>query len=68
MTKAMKYRDLVKAMRKQGCTSRQGKGDHEVWMCPCGKHQTVITQTNMVSPGVARQAEQRLSCLPKGWM
>jgi predicted RNA binding protein YcfA (HicA-like mRNA interferase family) len=68
MVKAMKYRELTRAMKAAGCTSRQGKGDHEVWTCPCGQHSTVITQTTMISPGLVRQAQQRLSCLPKGWI
>ena len=29
---------------------------------------TVITKPGLVSPGLARQAVQRLSCLPKGWL
>lgn len=68
MAKAMKYRDMVKAMRAQGCTSAQGKGDHEKWFCPCGEHMTVITQTRDVSPGLVRQAIDRLECLPEGWL
>lgn len=46
----------------------QGKGDHEKWHCPCGEHMTVITQTREVSPGLVRQAIDRLSCLPEGWL
>lgn len=65
--KAMTYRALTGALRAAGCTSRQGKGDHEKWSCPCGKHMTVVTQTREVSPGLVRQAIQRLSCLPEGW-
>lgn len=69
MAKAMKYRDVVKAMRAHGCTSAQGKGDHEKWTCSCrGKHMTVITQTREISPGLVRQAIQQLECLPEGWL
>lgn len=55
MTKPMKYRDLTKRLRAAGFTSRQGKGDHEVWT---GAHGTtvVITQTREVSPGLVRKA------------
>ncbi|EJF42703.1 toxin-antitoxin system, toxin component, HicA domain protein [Actinomyces massiliensis F0489] len=31
VTKPMKYRDLARLLRESGFTSRQGKGDHEVW-------------------------------------
>lgn len=68
MTKAIKYRDLVKALRAAGCTSKPGKGDHEKWYCPCGQHMTVVTRTREVSPGLVRQAIDRLACLPKGWL
>jgi len=68
MVKAEKYRQMTKRMRTLGCTSRQGKGDHEVWTCPCGKHRTSITRTREVSPGLVRQTIQRLECLPKGWL
>jgi predicted RNA binding protein YcfA (HicA-like mRNA interferase family) len=64
----MKYRDMVRQLKAQGCTSAQGKGDHEKWHCPCGKHMTVITLTKVVSPGLVRQAIQRLECLPEGWL
>jgi len=40
----------------------------EKWFCPCGQHMTVITKPGIVSPGLVRQALQRLSCLPKGWL
>jgi len=68
MVKAISYRDLAKALSAAGCTAKQGKGDHEKWFCPCGQHMTVITKPGIVSPGLVRQAVQRLSCLPKGWL
>lgn len=66
MVKEMEYRKLAKKLKALGCTSRSGKGDHEVWTCPCGKHSTTVTRPGTVSPGLVRQAIQRLSCLPKG--
>ena len=64
----MPYRKVVKALKANGCTSRQGKGDHEIWACPDGKHKAAITQTKEVSPGVLRDLTNKLSCLPKGWL
>lgn len=66
--KPAKYREVAKALRAAGCTSRPGKGDHEVWTCPCGQHSTPVTKPGDVSPGVLRQAIQRLACLPEGWL
>lgn len=70
MVKAMKKRDVVKALRRNGVEfKRQGKGDHEVWECTCGeRHSVVITDTRELSPGLVRQAMQNLPCLPKGWL
>lgn len=68
MVKAMAYRTLRSALLAAGCTSRPGKGDHEVWTCPCSQHRTTITRPGTVSPGLVRQAITRLACLPKGWM
>ncbi len=68
MVKAVKYRDLAKALTAVGCVAKPGKGDHEKWFCPCGRHMTVITKPGVVSPGLVRQAVQRLPCLPEGWL
>ena len=68
MVKAMTYREMAAAMSALGCTSKPGKGDHEKWYWPCGQHMTVVTRPGIVSPGVVRQAIQRLECLPKGWL
>lgn len=50
----MKYRELAKLLRDAGFTSREGKGDHEVWKK--GPLMVVITQTREVSPGLVRKA------------
>lgn len=66
--RAMAYRLVRKALEIQRCTWKQGKGDHEKWFCPCGKHQTVMTQSRIVSPGVIRNVIQQMACLPEGWL
>lgn len=52
MTKPMKRRQAVKLLKKAGFTSRQGKGDHEVWRN--GSIVLAITQTNELSPKVTK--------------
>ncbi|MSS84228.1 type II toxin-antitoxin system HicA family toxin [Actinomycetaceae bacterium WB03_NA08] len=54
MTKPMKYRELAKKLEAAGFTSRQGKGDHEVWRN--GSVTVTITQARVVSPAVVRDA------------
>lgn len=68
MTKPMRDRLVVKALRAQGCTSKQGKGDHEKWYCPCGEHIAVITRGGEVSAGVVADTIKKMECLPKGWL
>jgi hypothetical protein len=68
MVTSMSYWSVAQALRRQGCPSRPGKGDHEKWYFPCGRHMTVITRSPVVSPGVVRQAIARMSCLPEGWL
>ena len=64
----MRYRDVRAALLAQGCTSRPGKGDHEIWYCPCGKHIAVVTTGVRVSPGVVGDLIKKLTCLPRGWL
>jgi hypothetical protein len=64
----MRYRDVRRALIDHGCTSRPGKGDHEVWYCPCGGHMAVVTTAGAVSPGVVGDMIKKLTCLPTGWL
>ena len=68
MVTDMKYRQVRAALVSQGCRFKPGKGDHEKWYCPCGRHMAVVTQGKVVSPGVVADAIKKLSCLPKGWL
>lgn len=68
MAKAMKYRDIRRALLDQGCTSKPGKGDHEKWYCPCGQHIAVVTKPGENSAGVVGDTIKKLECLPKGWL
>lgn len=68
----MRYRDVERALLASGCKPKQGKGDHEKWYCPCGKHIAVVTQSRIVSAGVVddtiTNTITKLSCLPAGWL
>jgi hypothetical protein len=64
----MRYRDVRKALLREGCSSKSGKGDHEKWFCPCGQHIAVVTRGGTVSAGVVGDLIKKLACLPKGWL
>jgi len=68
VAKAIRYQTLERKLRKLGCTSRAGKGDHVVWYCPCGKHTAVAVYSRLVSPGVVRGVIAKLARLPEGWL
>ena len=68
MVKPMSYRNVAKALKSAGATARPGKGDHEVWICPCGSHKAVITKPGEVSAGVIRDTIAKMKCLQKGWL
>jgi len=38
----MQYRIVERRLRAQGCSWKQGKGDHIKWFCPCGQHIAVL--------------------------
>ena len=65
--KAMSYRRVRAALLAQGCTMRQGKGDHEIWTSPAGA-KAVLPHRTEISPGVLRDLVKKLTDLPKGWL
>lgn len=68
VAKPMKYRDVEAALLAEGCTRRQGKGDHEKRYCPCGEHMAVVTKPGDVSAGIVGDTIRKLTCLPEGWL
>jgi hypothetical protein len=63
----MKLREVVKALRRHGCTPQGGK-EHEKWVCPCGEHSANISRRKVISPGVVGCTSKRMACLPEGWL
>jgi len=68
MVRAIRHRDLARALLDCGCTPTEGRGDHQKWYCRCGQHMAVIVEARIVSPGVVRDAIKKLACLPEGWL
>jgi predicted RNA binding protein YcfA (HicA-like mRNA interferase family) len=66
----MKRREVERAMRRHGCVeaNNSGRGSHEKWHCPCGKHSANIPRHRDISPGVIGDIVRRLTCLPEGWL
>lgn len=64
MAKEMKYKEISRNLAAAGAhVLRDGKGSHVVWAC-CAAHSVGIPQ-HAVSPGVVRQVQRALVCIPK---
>lgn len=68
MPKAMRLRDLVKALESQGCELKAEGGKHSKWSCPCGGHLAIVPRHKWISPGVVGNTIKRMACLPEGWL
>ncbi len=68
VVKDMRRRDVEKELERHRCRVLRNKGGHEVWGCPCGKHQAPLPRHTTVSPGVVRSISTKLACLPEGWL
>jgi hypothetical protein len=67
--KAMKLRQVIRALRRNGCSEEKGT-KHTKWVCPspCGKHSANIPRHGEISPGVIGDTIERMECLPEGWL
>jgi len=64
LVRAIKTRQLKKMLAALGCHYvRPGKGDHEVWACPCGHHQAILVTKAETAAGTYRSITQQLACL-----
>ena len=68
MVKAMKLRDVERALLASGCSIKSDRGAHTKWLCPCGAHSANIPRHTTISPGVVANTVKRMSCLPGGWL
>jgi len=69
VTRPMKTRKVIQALRRYDCTERRSSGRHTIWACPCGKHSVPVPAShNEITAGVARSIEKQMACLTKGWL
>ena len=69
VSKAMKLREVIRALRKHGCSEEKGT-KHSKWTCPspCRGHSANIPRHGEISPGVIGDTIKRMACLPEGWL
>jgi predicted RNA binding protein YcfA (HicA-like mRNA interferase family) len=64
----MKRREVVRALARIGATLIRDKGDHTIYRCPCGEHQTALPRHTDITAGVVGSIIKQLPCAPKGWL
>jgi predicted RNA binding protein YcfA (HicA-like mRNA interferase family) len=64
----MKRRDLTKALRKAGLHIEREGGEHTIWQCSCGKHQTSVPRHTEVSAFVVKKIGEQIACKEEGWL
>jgi predicted RNA binding protein YcfA (HicA-like mRNA interferase family) len=64
----MKRREVVKALRQSGCLIEREGGEHTIWRCPCGQHQTAVPRHTEITAGVIGKIEKQMACLDRGWL
>lgn len=65
MVRPMKYREVARLLEKAGFIPRHGRGDHEKWTAPDGRHVTIRYQQE-ASPGVVRQVLKAIKTEEEG--
>ena len=69
MTKPMKTRKVIAALRRNDCTEVRSSGRHTIWACPCGEHSAPVPASHTeITAGVVRSIEKQMTCIPKGWL
>lgn len=66
--KSMALADIVAILRRRGCGILSDGGPHTKWGCPCGAHTANVPRHRIISPGVVRDIQKRMSCLGEGWL
>jgi len=62
----MKYATVAHRLRTHGATFIREGGNHEVWRCGCGAHQTAVPRHD-VSLYVVDKIGRQMPCLGKEW-
>lgn len=69
MTKppAIKTNKVKAALTDKGAYFVRQGGEHEIWRCQCGQHQTSVPRHGTVSSYVVGQIGKQMPCLGKEW-
>lgn len=62
----MKYATVAHRLRAHSATFIRESGNHKVWRCGCGAHQTAVPRYD-VSSYVVDKIGRQMPCLGKEW-
>jgi predicted RNA binding protein YcfA (HicA-like mRNA interferase family) len=57
-----------RALARIGATLVRDKGEHTIYRCTCGQHQTALPRHTDITAGVVGSIIKQLPCAPKGWL
>ena len=64
--KPMKRRDVLRALGRIGATVTRDKGEHTIYRCSCGEHQTAVPRHSEITAGVVGSIIKQSPCAPEG--
>ncbi len=66
---SMSRRAVVKALLAHGAVESATTGtNHQVWLCPCGLHRTVLGRHAVIDGFLVAKIAKQMGCFPKGWL
>jgi len=68
MAKAMRLRDIERALRANDAKRAREGAEHTIWRCTCGQHQTAVPRHRVITAGVVGQIAKDMACHRKGWL
>jgi predicted RNA binding protein YcfA (HicA-like mRNA interferase family) len=64
----MKRRDVIKRLTDIGATLLREGGEHSIYRCACGLHQTALPRHSEITAGVVGSIQKQIECQEKGWL
>jgi len=58
----------MKRLGDIGATLLREGGEHSIFGCACGQHQTAVPRHTEISAGVVGSIQKQIECAEKGWL
>ena len=64
----MERRDVLQRLVAIGAIIVREGGEHTIYGCACGRHQTAVPRHRDITAGVVGSIQKQIECQPKGWL